>query len=46
MSIDFKKDEILPQISSPLERGAKSSFMFVFVKRISKSIELSFIFRI
>tara|TARA_R110002020_G_scaffold417438_1_gene626600 strand:- start:29784 stop:29924 length:141 start_codon:yes stop_codon:yes gene_type:complete len=44
MSIDFIKVEILPQISSPLERGAKSNFMFL--RRISRSIELSFIFRI
>ncbi len=44
MSIGFKKDELLPQISSLIERGAKSNFMFL--RRISKSNELSFIFRI
>ena len=44
MSIGFKKVEILPQISFPFEKGAKSNFMFL--RRISKSNELSFIFRI
>ena len=31
MSIDFKKVEILPQISFPFERGAKCGFMYFVV---------------
>tara|TARA_R110000765_G_scaffold117970_2_gene212024 strand:+ start:266 stop:379 length:114 start_codon:yes stop_codon:yes gene_type:complete len=31
LSIDFKKVEILPQISFPFERGAKCGFMYFVV---------------
>jgi len=33
MSIDFKKVEKWPQISSLLERGAKSSFMYFMMDK-------------